>query len=305
MPIRILFTNKILKLTFIIKSVYIIFLYLLNKSQTNSTMKLKQILLFTLCITFFGCSSESSNDKDDEETIDDTTLLKRIIYNKSTTDEYIETFNYDGNKLTSIDYGDGSRHVYSYDQDNNLIKYEYFNEGVLNASVDLTYNSDSKIATYTETFFEDSGLDDRQYRHTFSHNNDGTITSTNEVNYDNNGFEFDRTETFVLNGKNIVEISDNEGYNITYTYDNKNGAYKNIHAIEILNILSENEFGAVIFGNTNNITAYVETEETPGDNNNETFEYTYNEKDYPLTCVYTSLNGDEIEDIETIDFEYE
>lgn len=268
-------------------------------------MKLKQILLFTICIAFFACSTDSSNDKDDEETVEDTTLLKRIIYNKGTSNEFIETFSYDGNKLTSVDYGDGSRNVYTYNEDGYLVKDEYFDGGLLNASVALEYNSDEKIASYTETFFEDSGLDDRQYRHTYTHNNNGTITSTVEVNYDNNGFEFDRTETIVLNGKNIAEISDDEGYTITYTYDNKNGTYKNIHAIEILNILSENEFGAIIFGNTNNITSYVETDETLSDNYNETFEYTYNAEDYPLTCIYTSKYGDTVEDIETIDFEYE
>ncbi len=266
-------------------------------------MKLKHILLFTSCITFFACSTESSTSE--EEETNDSTLLKKIVYDIGTADEYTETLNYNGNKLTSVDYGDNSKNVYTYDDDNYLVKDEYFNEGTLEASVALEYNSDDNIASYTETFFESSGLSDRQYKKMFTYNNDGTVTNEVYINYSNSGFELSRTETIILDGGNIVEISDGEGYSISYTYDDKNGAFKNIHAIEILNILSENEFGALLYGNTNNIASEIESDTSISDNYNNIYEYTYNENNYPITCIYTAQYGDQEDDVETIEYFYE
>lgn len=265
-------------------------------------MKLKHILLFTSCITLFACSTESSTT---EEETNDPTLLKKIVFNIGTADEFTDTFNYNGNKLTSVDYEDNSKNVYTYDDNDFLIKDEYFEEGTLVASVALEYNSDDQIASYTETFSESSGLDDRQYRKVFTYNNDGTLTNEVYVNYSNTGFELSWTETIILEGNNIAEISDDEGYNISYTYDDKNGAYKNIHAIEILNILSENEFGALIYGNTNNIASYVESDTSSSFYYNDTYEYTYNDENYPKTCIYTSQYDNQEEDVETIEYFYE
>jgi len=86
-------------------------------------MSLKQFFIFGIIIFIFSCNTEPT-DAPYEET-NDSTLLKRIIYNKDTADEYSETFNYNGNKLISVDYGDGSKNVYTYENDN-LIKDEYF-----------------------------------------------------------------------------------------------------------------------------------------------------------------------------------
>ncbi|MFH4965267.1 hypothetical protein V8G69_09720 [Gaetbulibacter sp. M235] len=270
-------------------------------------MKLNQFLLFTLCLTFFACSTEST-DTPEEENPADNTLLKKIIYNKGTVDEYSETYNYNGNKLISVVGTDGSeewKNVYTYDDNDNLIKDDYFDADGHIASVVLEYNSENKIATYTETFLESSGLGDRKYKSVFTYNNDGTLTNKVYVSYSNSDFELGWTETITLNGKNIAEIADDEGYKISYGYDDKNGMFKNIHAIEVLNILSENEFGAYIYGNTNNIVSYVESDTSISGNYNDKYEYTYNEKNYPKTCIYTSQYGNGYEDIETIEFFYE
>lgn len=267
-------------------------------------MKLKQILLFTLCITFFACNTEPVNNPEEEQETTDNTLVKKIIYNKDTADEYIEIFYYDGNKLISVDAGDGDKSVYTYENDN-LVKDEYFDGGILNASVTLEYNADETLASFIETFFEDSGLDDRQYKHVVTYNNDGTITNEIYGNYDNTGFELDYIETIILDGENIAEISDEDGFKTSIEYDDKNNAFKNINAIEILNILSENEFGALIYGNTKNIISYLESDSSTSDNYNDSYEYTYNEKNYPISSIYTSKYGDDIENIETIEYFYE
>ncbi len=262
-------------------------------------MKLNQALLFALCITFLNCSTESSGNPDEENM--DSTLLKKIVYNKDTDDEYTEIFNYDGNKLTSIDYGDNTKNVYTYDDNNHLVRDDFFSEGVLEATVILDYNVNEKVATFTETFFETSGLSDRKYKHDITYNNDGTFTDVVSVSYSNAEFESHRTETITLDGgNNISKIkTEDDDFQISITYDDKNNMFKNVHAIEVLNILSENEFGALIYGNTNNMTSY--TESGASFNNKETFEFVYNEKGYPISAISTSIG----ESDDTLEFIYE
>lgn len=267
-------------------------------------MKLKQVLLFTLCITFFGCSSESDGEPNPNPDSEDSTLIKRIVYNGGTEYEYTETFNYDGNKLTSLDYGDDTKNIYTYNN-GNLVKDDYFLEGILQASTSLQYNSNGKLSTYIETFYEASGLGDRKYKHNIVYNNDDTITNEVYVSFSGSDFELDYTETITLNKKNITKIADNEENEINYSYDTKNGVFKNIYAIEVLNILSENEFGALIYGNTNNVTSYIESDSDSSDNYNDRYEYVYNDKDYPKTGIYTSEYGTIDEDIETLEYFYE
>ncbi|MEC3908689.1 hypothetical protein VOI54_16800 [Tamlana sp. 2201CG12-4] len=270
-------------------------------------MKLKLILLNVLMIvTVLSCNTESVDLPEQKETADNT-LVKRIVYNIGTDDEYTETFNYDGNKLTSVHYSYGAKNVYTYDDNDNLVKDEYFEGDGLVASVSLEYNLDNKIASYIETFFEFPGfsLGGRRYKHIFTYNNDGTIADTLYVSDHNAEYELSGIKTFTLNGSSITEILYDWGYNISYRYDNKNGAFKNIHAIEALHILSQNEFGAAIYGNTNNIVSHREKyTNSVGDNYNDSYEYTYNEKNYPKTCVYNSKE-EGIEDTETIEYFYQ
>ena len=276
-------------------------------------MKLYKFLVFCLCVNFFTCNIEPvgeveifQEEEEEEEITSDDLLIEKIIFNKGTSDEYSESFSYDGNKLTRINHGGGFINVYSYDDNDNLVKDEYFESGILAAFVALKYDSDKKLTEYTETFFEVSGLDDRQYRHVYTYNDDGTITSKVFLNEDDAGFELDYTETITKANGNILKISDDEGYSINSKYDDKNGIYKNIHAIEVLNILSENEFGALLYGNTNNILTYVETDTNPDASElyNDKYEYTYNDNNYPLSSIYTSDLGTEDEDVETIDYIY-
>ncbi len=284
-------------------------------------MKLKHILLFTTCIAFFACSTDSLNPKnetndptqiiiDDSAEIitNDLTLIKRIVYNIDTLDEYTYTFKYNDNKLTSVSYDDYNKNVYTYDDNDFLIKDECFKEGKLVASVELKYNSEGEIAEYFETISESSRLDDRQYKKVFTYNNDRTVTKKVYANSsDDSGYELSWIETITLEEKNITKISDktdDSDDNRFYIYDDKNGAYKNIHAIEVLNFLSENEFGATIYGNTNNIANYHGSVNGSGSIFKEKFMYTYNEENYPKTCKH-STKYDDLDEVETLEYFYE
>lgn len=267
-------------------------------------MKLKQHLLFMLCVSIFSCSTESvdSPNEEEEEETTDFTLIKRIVYNEGTADEYSETFNYDGNKLINVDYGDGYKNVYTYDANGDLIKDDFYEENVIIASIVLEYDTDNKLTKFTENFLDGSGLEDRKYQHNFTYNNDDSITVQVYISYLNADYELSRTDTITFDNKNIVKFGNEEYYN-SYAYDDKKGMFKNIHAIEILNILNENEFGALIYGNTNNAISF---KENGGSNNyNDNYQYTYNSEDYPISAIYSSVFGSINEDMETINFYYE
>ncbi|WP_396600949.1 hypothetical protein [Algibacter sp. R77976] len=283
-------------------------------------MTLNRSLLFILCICVFSCNIEPYEEdvtseeieevdetEEEEEETTDYVLLKQLVYNKGTVDEYTETFNYDGNKLTSVDYGDGYKNVYTYDSNDKLIKDEWFADNELEASVDLEYNSDGEIASYIENFYKSSGLDERQYKNIFIHNSDGTITKEVYLSIDGSDFEIRWTETITFEGLNILEIANDDDFKQSYTYDDKNNAFKNIHAIEILNFLTENEFGTIIYGNTNNIISRVDSDTSTTDSflDNYRYEYTYNENNYPISCTYTSEYSDGNIDVETIEYFYE
>ncbi|GAA3582844.1 hypothetical protein [Snuella lapsa] len=263
-------------------------------------MNLKQFLLVTLFISVLACSSESDDSK---ETPNDGILIEKIIYDKGTEDEYTETFIYDGNKLMSVDYGDDYKNVYTYDDNDNLIKDDAYAENELMATIAIEYNSENKVASYTETFHDGSGLEGI-YKYELSYNNDATITVKVYNKTSSSDFELYNTETITLNGKNIVKIVHDDGYTESYTYDNKNSAFKNIHAIEVLNLLSHHEYGAEIYSNTHNIISFVESGDSISDNYNDIYEYTYNENNYPKTGIATYSYGNLENEVSTIEFVY-
>ncbi|CAH8286351.1 hypothetical protein EV196_106265 [Mariniflexile fucanivorans] len=265
-------------------------------------MKL-QLLLFTLCITIFSCSTESLDNSEKETT--DSTLLKKVIYDKDTEDEYIVTYSYDENKLTKLEGEDGYKNVYTYEGDL-LVKEESFLDGELGAYVTLEYNSVGVLVQYKEYWLDSSGLPESTYKHVLTYNSDKTITNDVYTGDHNSQTELYFTELISFDGKNISKLKDND--NVTeylYSYDDKNGMFKNVHAIEVLNLLSQNEFGPYIMGNTNNIT--IDKEIYDQQSNHTTSEYIYNENDYPVSAINKYYNNGVLDEqqTETINFYYE
>ncbi|ULC58091.1 hypothetical protein MBM09_09180 [Flaviramulus sp. BrNp1-15] len=271
-------------------------------------MKLNYFLLITLCLTLFACSTEST-DTPNEETPEETEqptdgiLLKRIVetYEGET---YTTTFTYDGNKLITYDEGDGWKNIFTY-EDEKLVREDQFAENELNAYVILEYNTDGSLSNFREYFLEPSGLGGIVTKNIFEYNTDNTITQTIYRGDATSQTDFSHTYIITMQNDNIKSIVDSHD-SYSYEYDDKNGVFKNIHNIEILNILSENEFGALIFGNTNNVINANDFEGS--DEYNETYEYTYNDNSYPVSATWTSTYDGSFgsyEDVSTIEFFYE
>lgn len=233
-------------------------------------MKFKQILLFTLCVTIFSCSTEKidnpEKEKETEET-NDSTLLTKIIDTDSEGDSFTTNFIYDGNKLMTInnDWGDKNTfHLFDFVED----KIAYKNV--------LTYNNDNTIKQDVYT---------------------GDFDSQTSFSY---------TYIITLENDNIKSIVDSpDSYN--YEYDNKKGIYKNIFAIDIINIVNDTEFGYLFYGNKNNATKKLDIEGSY--EYKETYEYTYNENDYPKSAIYTYTSDDAFgepeEEVYNIEYFYE
>ncbi|TYA78770.1 hypothetical protein [Seonamhaeicola marinus] len=270
-------------------------------------MKLQQILLSAIAILFLSCSTESSDSKEESDDKDDKTLVTKIIYNKGTDEEFTETYNYDGNVLLNIDEGDGFKTVYTY-ENTLLVREDHFFGGGLAAYTTLEYNSENKVIKLTEIWLEDSGIDGLSYKHNITYNNSNN-TFTDELlrkgPEDGSVFEPAGTSIFSHIGNNISSIKEDDGYEYLFTYDDKNGIFKNVHQVEVLNLLSNNEFGALIHSNSYNLTSYIEkySDETDYDAK-EIYIYTYNDKNYPQTAILKSEIDGEIEEDETIEFVY-
>lgn len=266
-------------------------------------MKLKQFLLFTLCITFFACSSEST-DTPDEENDDDNVLLKKSIETDADGITETTTYTYDGNKLISVDYEDGWKNIYTY-EDDLLVREDQYTDNELTAYLILEYNTDNKIANFKEFFLEPSGLEGIAYKNVFIFNDDNTLTIENYSGDFNSQNASSSIDTFTYNGKNIITIENNSSSQNLYnaSYDDKNGMFKNVHAIEVLNIITElSEFSASIYGNTNNPTSIegIYSQETL-----DSYEYTYNDNDYPETAIYKDFYLGNLQYTGTIEYFYE
>ncbi|MEP1488088.1 MAG: hypothetical protein ABJK28_06645 [Algibacter sp.] len=268
-------------------------------------MKLKKLLFFTLCISLFACSTESSND--DNETNDDLILLKKTIENVIDGDTFTTNYTYDANTLTNIKDSDGYETSYTY-SDGKLIKYENIENGTILSYVIISYDSD-ELTSFTEFYTEASGLASTALKFNITYNSDNTITEELYSGDHDSQTNLVSTSTIKLIDKEIIidEWEENEDI-YTYEYDNYNSIYKNINNIETIILTSRTEFGWPIYGATKNVTKIIEYQE--GWNTTEdVFEYTYNDLDYPSSAklYYDSDTSDSIETelSSTMEFFYE
>ncbi len=273
-------------------------------------MKFKNLFLFVSFIAIFSCNIEPIGENPDEiiqeeenEETNDNTLVKKIVYYQDTDFEYTEIFNYDGNKLTSIDGENGDRSVYTYEGDN-LVREDVYFEGKLAAYQTLEYNNDGKVEKLVEYWLEDTGVSERTFFHSLTYNDDNTISvdvSRSDMGSDP---EFSYSEIISFDGLNISNTKQTDTEYV-YAYDDKNGMFKNIYKVEVFNLLSENEFGPYILGNSNNIISDKEIYDNQ--TTDDTYEYIYNDKDYPISAIGKRIDDGVVDEDSsyTINFYYE
>ncbi|WP_299885632.1 hypothetical protein [uncultured Lacinutrix sp.] len=206
-------------------------------------------------------------------------FLKNKIFTYADGSMETETYNYDGNKLISITYSDGSATNFTYDNDI-LTRIDNYNDlGGLGDYVITEYNSSNELISYTVYITPNEGL-----RFDLTYNSDDTINIKEYSGDHDSQTTLIEDETISMQNNQITFEDDVDGLEATYSYDNKNGIYKNISNLKTLNLINI-DFSGYIDGGNNNLLELLETENGVS-NIHEEHTYTYNSDNYPVTSTY-------------------
>ncbi|MDX1773893.1 hypothetical protein [Oceanihabitans sediminis] len=243
----------------------------------NTLPKFLLFLLITLALTTCSTNDDNIEEVNNEERF----LLKKEIerFNNGTIFRSTE-FTYVDNKLTelltfntedslisigNIEYlEDQPIQVNEYDGNNNLLYYST-----------LSYNSNNQLDNYIK--YDETNL--TAIKHVFAYNNNTVIESMYTGNYTTQEeYIGDKTYEMDANG-NITSIT-TSNYSITYTYDDKNGRFKNVASLNTLNLIDVLN-GPLSGGTENNCLSFQFNQSNITDHIDLT--YTYNANDYPTT----------------------
>ncbi len=156
----------------------------------------------------------------------------------------------------------------------------------------FNYDTNNELISYTEQY-EDS---ESARRYDVSYNSDDLVLKTYRETANSEPIFEEEDIIPYENGNRMQEGNNNTTY---YSYDNSNGIFKNIHAIEVFRALPQMLIGEThVFTSENNVIYDSSYEDIPAGLE---YEYTYNEDNYPTKLVY-KFNG-VIE--ETIEYFYE
>ena len=224
----------------------------------------------------------------------DLVLLKKVIetFNDGTTST--EIYSYDGNKLISIDYGDGEMDTFTYENEL-LVRYDEILEDP-DGQLDTTYSLfeyDTQNRVITQTYYNE--VDEASQKWDYDYNTDGTITET-AYYYESGNEILNYVGTVVIQNGNYVSFTDGD-YLDTYTYDDKNGSLKNIHAFETFLVTGE-----FYISKNNELSGATSLDGVPIPEDNYTISYTYNDDNYPITASF-DFTG--VIDDSTLEFFYE
>jgi hypothetical protein len=248
-------------------------------------------LIYFLSITFLILQACSTNESSDNKNSNQTILIKKIIPTDgiATPGNYTYIFSYDTNKLLKIDYEYSGAYIgssiYTYSGDfitkiegknlnnitsgyftlsysgNNISQVKYFNSNnIMTFQEDYTYRGDR---TYTVNIkrYDDLGVYNYGYIEKLYLDSDGNL-----VKYEK------------FNANNVVVKT------LTYTYDTKNGIYKNILGFNFLpRGAAKGGLPYLIgcYGNEISITGITKT----------SINYEYNSQNYPTSLTSYNSSG--------------
>ena len=249
---------------------------------------MKNILYLFLAVTIFACSSDDdnsdTNDNNDNSSTNgllvDTVQFSYLVMSNQelTQEEGTYSYNYDGNKLVSIDFsinGETGTINFTYN-DNNQFSAVYSWGGDY---TEYEYDELGRLTVYTYTDVDDNPPGNPSVSvANFVYNQDGTV----RTHYNNGNTEPTEISTFDQNG-NLISTTFIDGSNNnetrSYTYDNANSPFKNMtgHHFEGSYYYG---YPALFSGGNNALTV---------ENENNRYFYTYNDDNYPISV--NSPNG--------------
>lgn len=244
---------------------------------------MKKIYTLLVIAVFMMVSCSDNSGAPIEESVD---LVQTTTETNSADGSVLTTtYTYEGDKVVTTQLSDGTTGFWYYNDDLlTLIKYY---DGTELKTEDVFEYSDSLLATHYKRQIIDNYVD----KTTYTHNDDGTISTAN--------FSGDLVDQTTEGGTGVITISNGNiiQYAFTlngtttvnnFTFDDKNSPFKNRFGQDVLNMI-------VPAGGVNNILSSFEG------NNSYTLSHTYNEDDYPTQTVYLDAQGNTTK---TIDYIY-
>ncbi|QXP61162.1 hypothetical protein [Olleya sp. HaHaR_3_96] len=249
---------------------------------------LKLSFLFSILLALFSCND--NNDLDETLLIENTIFLKKATtrFSNNNLHKIVEYF-YSGNKLTRENLYNNEEELisvltYTYDNNNRPIRVDGYDQNYNLTSYTLfDYNDNDEFIRYIS--FDESNM--TAQKHDLTYNTSNTVTDNIYVGDYNIQIQNIGENNYIIddNGNRTTLTTNN--YSLTYTYDDKNGLFKNIASKNILNqahLLNEiihagtNNNALSFEYNGNNITDHVD------------FIYTYNDTNYPISRTEESAD---------------
>ena len=248
---------------------------------------MKNILYLFLAVSIFACSDDDNSDTNDNNDNSSTNGLLvdtvQLSYLEMSNQELTQvegtySYNYDGNKLVSLDFsinGETGTTNYTYN-DNNQFSAVYSWGGDY---TEYEYDELGRLTVYTYTDVNDYPPGNPSVSvSNFVYNQDGTV----RTRYNNGNTEPTEISTFDQNGNLISTIfidGSNNNETRSYTYDNANSPFKNMTGHHFAGSYYYG-FPALFSGGNNALTV---------ENENNRYFYTYNDDTYPISV--NSPNG--------------
>lgn len=233
-------------------------------------MKTYTYLLSILFAMFMSCSSGDSSNSTTSQDV----LIKKII----SSEGWSETFFYDGNKLIKIAFDDGTSRVVTY-SGNYIVKTEIRDASNTFRGEYETFDYLNNRVSQHKSYYNNIIV----YQGDYIYNSNGTIITINEKNYNSSGVlsstsnkrqyvdsNGSLTKTEILNSSNVITQTDN------FTYDVKNGVYKNILGFSAVPSMMMGKFNL-----SSHISPYISI----------VYSYQYNSQNYPISSTETTRIG--------------
>ncbi|MBA5791994.1 hypothetical protein H1R17_03695 [Flavobacterium sp. xlx-214] len=233
---------------------------------------MKKIILSAIVLASISLTSCKDDDdkKTDEGTVD---ISKMYLPLKMVADDYTTNFTYNNKgQVTKIVESDGFEYSFKYN-DNQLVE---------------VVEIDTSTSTASTT--------------TYTYKQNGNTITLNSV-YEYNGSKNEDSETLTLDAKgnliddeyftysydangNITQMANKYGEKATFTYDAKNGVFKNLNLPKwVTSYIIDYKPNMV----NNAVTIKFESEEDPEDNDSGTIKYDYNADGYPVKMIVDSV----------------
>ncbi len=233
-----------------------------------------------LALSLMSCESDSDNETNLLDPSDNDSILPTKVdigYSDGET-ETIE-FTYDGMKLIKEESSDSYYTDYIY-ENNVLTQANYYDAPDDDILESYTYDSLGRVSTVTVNIV---GIGVYEYNQTYSADN--SVITQSSITYPNT-----TPSTITISDGNITNFTEDDFYTSTYTYDDKNGVFKNVELREQLVTIDYENSYALNF-TLNNLLSETIVDNLSMQSENYSYTMTYTSFDFPNT-VEENDDGD-------------